>query len=246
MAHGQTDFGAYAAKETVGSMADNAELAARLGSICTFDRRGDVIWLDGFESGVAKWQPEGPAAGESAVWSAERAANGGFSYKLATAAILNNRIEVNHYESYPVLSKIGFEIGFTEHKTPTGFYPEYRFELNCNDGTTWYLYRVRYIQATGTLEVLHNGVWTQFAAGVNLFLNNYLFNTIKLVGGFPTPRAYVRCIFNNVEYDLTGYVPQVIAPPAGPALNVAVRITANSAEENIVYLDNAIITQNEP
>jgi len=246
MAHGHPDYGLNTAKQTIHAVTDLGELAARLGSISTFDRRGDVIWMDDFESGVAKWQAEGPDAGEYAEWSAERAANGGFSYKLVTAADTANRIEINHYESYPVLSKIGFEIGFTSHKTAGGIYPEYQFELNCNDGVSWYMYRIRYIQATGVLQVNHNGVYTPFAAGVALFLNNHLFNTIKIVGGFPTPRAYTRVIFNNIEYDLSAYVPQVIAPPTGPALNVAVRITANSDEVNIVWVDNAIITQNEP
>ena len=55
MTRGQPDFGLYAPKNTLSSMADLGELAIRLGAISSVDRKGSAIALDDFESPLLKW-----------------------------------------------------------------------------------------------------------------------------------------------------------------------------------------------
>lgn len=242
MPHGQPDYGLYTQKKTVYGLADLGEVAARLGSVCTYDRRGDVIWFDDFESGIERWLKMGPDAGESAVWSPERASNGGFCYKLSTAAIADNYVEVVHHEAYPVLSKIGFEVSFT-------YYDDqmiYLFKLNLGTTPTNYNAHIRYNATTEKIEIFDAGVWRERASGVELFHNTYLFNTMKLVVDFEAPKKYARLIFNEVEYDISDYTPRSFSPGTGPTLGINVRVTTEENVAKIVYIDNAIITQNEP
>ena len=63
MAGETPDYGRLSAQATVFPVTDLGELAARLGSIVSHDRRGDVIWLDGFEDGLDKWQPTTSGSG---------------------------------------------------------------------------------------------------------------------------------------------------------------------------------------
>ncbi|GAI56753.1 unnamed protein product, partial [marine sediment metagenome] len=79
MAHGQPDFGMYQIAKTIYRLADMGELAVRLGSIVTHDRRGDVIWMDNFDSGIAKWYQFASDDDGLVEWSAERSRSGGFS-----------------------------------------------------------------------------------------------------------------------------------------------------------------------
>ena len=59
MGHGYPDYGTQGPVSTVHSIQDLGELAVRLGSIVTFDRRGNVLWLDGFDSGIGAWSKGG-------------------------------------------------------------------------------------------------------------------------------------------------------------------------------------------
>jgi len=56
VAHGTPDWGVTAGARTVYQMTDLGELAVRLGSIVTHDRRGDVIFLEDFEEGMGRWR----------------------------------------------------------------------------------------------------------------------------------------------------------------------------------------------
>ncbi|MBA7692260.1 hypothetical protein ES703_100823 [subsurface metagenome] len=55
MPRGQPDFGQYQQKTVGATLADMGDLAVRLGSIVEYDRRGDIVLLDDFESPVLSW-----------------------------------------------------------------------------------------------------------------------------------------------------------------------------------------------
>ena len=113
MAHGQPDFGLYAVKKTVSGLADLGELAVRLGSIITFDRRGDIVWFDDFEGDVFKWERDPSGVDAAIIVSPEAARNGAFSAKLTTGNLADDHATILHHLPYPVTSRVGFEISFT-------------------------------------------------------------------------------------------------------------------------------------
>ena len=60
MPRGQADFGQYAVKEVSASISDMGEVAARLGSIDIYDKRGDVVFFDNFEGAFLRWNRSVP------------------------------------------------------------------------------------------------------------------------------------------------------------------------------------------
>lgn len=242
MSHGQPDFGAYAAKQTVGSVADNAELAARLGSIVTFDRRGDVVWLDNFEENINLWDLTPVGIGSSIVLSDTMVKNGSRSGKLTTGNLIGNRAQIDSRQSYPVLSRIGFEISFTY--TPDIL--QYDFYLYLYSGTQRILGRISYTDLDTTLLLYDNALMTAVDTARPLYAATSMFHTLKVVID-PIAASYVRLILDNVEYDVTAYALLVAADPVTAAhLNAMFRVyTAVNANVSI-YADGAIITQNEP
>ena len=86
MAHGTPDWGVTAGAVTTYQVTDLGELAVRLGSPISHDRRGDVIWWDDFECTLNKWQTVANGAGSSVALSDARARNGRYSALLISGS----------------------------------------------------------------------------------------------------------------------------------------------------------------
>lgn len=251
MVHGQPDYGAYAAKQTVGSMADNAELAARLGSIVTFDRKGDVIWLDDFESNIDKWETTVIGAGGGISLSAEQARSGALSCKMITGNLANNYAEIEKRLPYPTLSKHGFEISFRSFVDR-----EFQWEMYVYKGlvggwmsNTVAALQMRYDYPNANLEI-NTGtilvpVWTVIDTPFTLFTGETLFHTFKMVADLDTEMA-VRAVIDYKEYDLSAYPMLSMASITPMHLRVLFRVTTRVNFVRATYADDAIITQNEP
>jgi len=237
---GQADFGMYAAKETVSGLADLGELAARLKSPVTFDRRGDVLWLDDFEGTEGKWILSGTGTGKAYAHSAESARYGLCSMKLTAGDAATNHAQMATSLPYPVLSKIGMEISFTYN---AGF-GEYLWTFRLYDGSDYYEGRVRFTWSTLAWEIDDHGTWRLLKTG-SLTQATYLYHTIKIVLDFTT-KKYVRVILNEVEYDVSAYSLATDDSIASAQLRAEIRVTNRSAENMSAYFDSFIVTQNEP
>lgn len=243
MAHGQPDFGLYAVKKTVHGLADNAELAARLGSIVTFDRRGDVLWLDGFESPVVKWIVTTDGAGGGAEVSPDAARNGGFSCKLTTDILTDDWVSLSHYLPYPVVSKIGIEVSFTmTTNLKSLLVAEWLY-----DGSDFHSAQVMYFSIDNKLQYLDNrGFFQDLVTDLDLYTAQTTFHTIKLVIDLETHK-YVRVIFNETEYDMSALSYAHTPDPATiPNWRQQITITTGVDAAQSVYVDDVILTQNEP
>ena len=238
---------------TVFGRMDHAELAARLGGLSKFDRRGQVIWQDDFEAAVLRWLTAAGESGTTAVLSNVRTMSKEQACRIDTGDAANNYIRCTRYLNYPVLSKIGFEISNTYHAYVKKLY--WGFWLWT--GTTVIKAGVQWTNSTNMLSYISldnngnqfpAGTTTDFQDGVDFNLGIYGFNTVKLVVDFTTGK-YVRFIHNNVTYDMSGYSyfeeSETSTPP-----QMHVQFGVEGADDSgyrdaEVYFDNAIVTQNE-
>lgn len=233
-------------KPTTFSLTDVGESAARLGSIVTFDRRGDVIWLDDFENNLNKWSLAGVGVGGGVALSILAARSGASSCALTTGDVINDWRRITRETPYPVLGRLGFEISFVYNDDISEYL--WQMEVYTGPAGTWTRPQVRFVPgAPPTLAIVESdGVtWTPLSITVSLAEGLQLFNTLKLVGNFLT-NTYERVILNNVEYDASAHAMQSV-PSVAPAhlaihFHVATRVNSNQ----VVYADDAIITQNEP
>jgi len=240
----------YAVRKPVGTVpvgpiytsTDIAELAARLGSIVTFDRRGNVLFLDDFKDGIAKWTKEGSGAGEGIEWTAEYIGSGGFAAKLYTGATTGNYAQMSTSLPYPVLSKLGFEASFSIDM----YLDHVSLLIHLATGTQLATAIVEWEQASRQcLYFGSDGDYHALTPAISLLRVKEHFNTAKLVID-PLTWEYVRLILNNTAYDLSNKAFKVVDSIAAPYLDCAILIATNADHITTAYVDKAIKTQNEP
>lgn len=241
MPHGTPDYGPAALGKTVHPIADMAELAARLGSIHTFDRRGNVIFMDDFESGIEKWYCYGSAGGLYS-WSASKPAGGGFSLRLYTDNDEDDYMAASHFEAFPVLSRMGFQCSFLPVQTIKSLW----WRLYVDDLVESVVGEIGWDYATNILSYLgSDGEMHNLSPEKTLKLTASFFYTTKLVVDFNADK-YVKLIINDSVYDLSDY--SLGHQDTGLLPRLACDMGVYNAGEGWaeMHIDNAILTQNEP
>lgn len=236
------DWYTYTPRGPIYPVVDLGEHARRLGAINTFDGRGDTVWYDDFESGIEKWTAT-PIGGSSAVeWSGSRARNGGYSAKITVGPESWARVEFGHFQPYPVLSRLGFEVSFTMDADMS--YMEFHHIL-C-DGNERFLARAWYDEENSILYIIddqdHDVVVAQ---NLTLYEADYMFNTLKLVFD-PQSSRYVRLILNDQEYDISDTLVRRITFDFSPRMESYVVAVPVDTKTPVIYVDDVILTQNEP
>lgn len=249
MVHGGPDWGINVPVATVYGVDDMGELAARLGSIVNFDRRGNIIFMDDFQSSLSKWHTVLAlgAGGEIAITN-ERAKNGATSCKVTTPDAVGAIAQLTHYFSFPVLSKIGIEASFTLGPVEID---HICMALTLEDDVEVKLAQIKLIRAPpgSTLHTLQyldaDDNWVTFGTA-HIYSANHYFVPAKLVADMEND-CYVRFLIANYSFDLSAYPLRVFSPPPTPAHAAFSIVVENGAAGNhSLYLDDAIITQNEP
>lgn len=242
MAHGTEDWGVTSGLKTTYKLSDMGELAVRLGSIVSFDRRGDVVVLDDFEASTLKWHTIRVGTGAAAALSTTAARNGSQSLKLTMGDAENDTTYAYRYAPNPVLGKIGGEYSFSlgaDLKLLT-------HTLLLRDGAYQHDPYIIYYPQDNILGYHDSdGGITELTDSLDLYEYPFFFNTWKLVVDFKK-EEYVRAIVNEVEYDLSGISYKKTVSATTPLFRLALAVVNNSAGNHHVYVDDVIITQNEP
>ena len=224
------------------TLTDLAELAARLGSIDTFDRRGNVLWLDDFEDGIKKWIVTLTGGRGSVVWDAEHPHHGGFSALLTTGNVTGDMTRVSRDFPVPVVSRLGCELSCTRDE----YIDNIHLELLLYDGTYKHDVDIKWIEADERWQYYgSDGLWHDLEPTMFLPSANFIFNTIKVVADFTT--GYLaRLIANSTLYDLSSYQYRKTGSLLEPRLEIEFDITTKLDGEAAAHLGSVIITQNEP
>lgn len=240
MARGYRDWGKIKKGDHVSAVADLGELAVRLGSINSFDRRGDVYWMDSFEYGVAGWAVVSSPAGGSGAQSTSFARHKGNSLKMTTPAAVGGVVGVQHYEALAFAGKTGWEVGLMSE----GELLFFELMIDILDGSrNWRAYvRLDIVGQKWEYED-SGGDWQTVATGVSFTEVETLFNLIKLVIDV-TEHEFVRLLFNIDEWGLGGIAMRDMGATSGVYTRFWPRLIADEAIA--CYLDPAIITLNEP
>lgn len=242
MAHGHADYGLGAARETIHPVDDLGELAARLGSNDTFDRRGNIIWMDDFATPL-RWGTSALGAGSSVSRSNSYSHSSPFSIKLSTTGGSSSVAQIQKYIAKPVSSRIGIEATFSISTTVAQYLLLHYESLRIPDITAQLIYS----RSEGKLYYLNSSsVVTLLKSGVDSLDRGGLFHTMKVVFDLET-QEYVRAIFDNYEISMAGKGLYVYTPPGdGKSEFIRVSHEAQAAGAQAVYVSCFILTQNEP
>ncbi len=242
MAHGTPDWGVTAGAVTTYQLTDLAELAVRLGSPVTFDRRGDVLFLDDFEAGIDKFSAGSPGIGGRVETSVLRARNGRYSCHLVCGSDIATGAWVGVELPFAVLSHFGFEVSFAK-ETIIAYW---EVLVQVYDGTNLTNYRVSWTEATTTLAYRDAaGLAVTIATNVDFTDFSDIFHVLKLVIDGPNSE-YERLILNNRAFSLNNVPAQVSASATLPQLLFQFTVYGRATVNDEIYVGHFVVTQNEP
>lgn len=243
MPHGQPDFGMYAQKKTTFGLSDMGELAARLGSIVTYDRRGDVVWLEDFAQGMTNW-----VVGGAGLYIVEESAEESLSKGVSLKTVVPNTGPFNAYfwrrDALPVSSRLGIEYAFL----PDDDVDDIFLDFEIYDGDDRHQARIEFRVDDGVIRYFKGGVlWTELVTDIEFRADGRAWHHFKLVVDYVTDE-FVRLLLDNIEYSMAGLPLFVTAPfPADPYLHTLVeQVYAGGVATPTLFFDNIILTQNEP
>lgn len=230
-------------KETVFSLPiDMAELAARLGSIVTFDRRGDVLWLTDFDHGLAEIYTVASGIGSDHCLSTITTYRGAYSLKLIPGSADGDYAAATKLLPYPVLSKFGLEASFTWHADVDYLY----LRIIIFSGTQRSWWEIRLHETDGKIYYYdEDGNIQEIDDLPNWLTSTYIFHTAKLVVDAETGN-YVRLIVDDTGYPLGDYSGEVVDDATPPDMRCTISVYTTVGNNPPIYVDGVIITQNEP
>ena len=224
------------------ALSDHAELAARLGSIVTFDRLGTVLELETFLHGMARWAPALWGVGSAVVLSSTRAQVDGVSLALVSGTGVDPGCQAVWFIAYPELSCLGYEASYCI--SGTRYQIIHSFEVF--KGTYYLNFSLRWTLTTGVIEYRDVAPgWVDTGVTVIPAAHTHLFNRIKLVGNSLTGE-YVRMLVNEQGYSLRGFFAEHVAAGDAPHIQAVSTIWGNGGIDMTVYLDSCIFTESEP
>ena len=223
--------------------ADIKELAARLGSPVPYDRKGEVILLEPFESAInSHWAKTVTGTGAITV-SVDTARNGDSSCKLVTGGLITDHTSIARGIPITTKGKFGLEASFSF--PAAGSYTVGLF-LYYYNGTTARIFQVLYDSTAGSISLsTTGGAFLLALSGFSPILGN-TFHTFKVVGDL-NANLYSRLLVDGSEVDLSSVSLYNLGTPFfGPHLRLGVNVDNQAGASVTVYVDNIIVTQNEP
>jgi len=219
-----------------------AELAAIFSPAKRYDRRGQVIYIDSFEAGLIMVDDEYSGTGAGIAVASDRARTGFHSCKLTAGSDGDCYSRIYHAIPYLSTSRFGIEISFTDHLDSEQH--QLRGGINLRDG--WYRFRLRYRRPEHDISYWdEDGNWQVIEEDVYLSDDNYMFHTAKLV--FDAGSGdYVRWMVDNHTGSLAGVPGQYTVGLGYPAILFWFFVYSTAGKNAVSYVDDLIITQNEP
>jgi hypothetical protein len=242
MVHSAPDWSSLRTAIAYPRRQDLAELAVRLGSIVSFDRRGDVVLWDDFESGLSRWSANLSGSGAAVYLSSARARSGLFSVLLLAGTDLSRYAAISVAIHVSVAAYCGWEISVQ----PGSAYETLQWELTIYAGGLMLQYVVQLDRAAQELRLRdHTGAFVTFATDVDTTYYAGLWTPAKLVAD-PQGRSYLRFLWGSSAWDLSSYSAQATAAVGIDRILATVRLTGRAGAGDYAYVDDAIVTVNEP
>ena len=241
MVHTLPDYTSKWKNRTISSLVDNGELAARLGSIVTYDRRGNVVWMDDFEHSANKWSLLGAGTGNNLGISAAASRNGDSSMELTTGNDGARLAQMRQILGYPALSNHGLEFSFT-YADELDYL---RASFSIYDGALVHQFWINIDQTNQRVQYYDDGGnWVNTGITFEEIHFQPVFTPVKIVADVIN-NNYVRLIYGAETFDMAGIGTLAGIDASEPQIRILIAAHSNVAKNATVYIDDVIVTQNE-
>jgi len=241
MTHGAPDYSNIQKTGLIYRLDDMAELAARLGSVVTYDRRGDVLWVETFEHGLSGVITDTVGVGSAAGLSALQSEYPPFSCYLTAGTTNPSYARVSHNIPTPLSLGIGVVVS-------VNFYTgndQLRLTISFYDGTYWYIATLRVdITAQEIYYYDADGDWVLAASNIGDLITYSIFHHIKLIVNLST-LCYVRLHIDDKVYLLTDIPIRRQALTSAKVISIIVVNYNTTGIDTPFYVDNIIVTTSE-
>lgn len=224
------------------SLQDMGELAARLGSIVTYDRRGEVVWFDNFSHGISKYTILLSGTDSSAVLGVVRTGRSGYNMKQVIGTTGNKYVQCYTNVTLLELSKIGMEIAAYFTINPSHFIMGiYHF-----DGSKRHTYFVKIDTQNKKLYVQNSaGTYIEVSTIPRIDNPDGTIHNFKIIIDTDN-QVYVRMQINSLSYDLTVYSHKEDNDSSAPGIMVYFATFGTGGPSEVGTINHVILTSNEP
>jgi len=239
--HGRPDWYNITPLVQIHASEDINELAARLGSPDTFDRRGNVSHIYTFESGLGEVETQAVVSGSACYLTASPSYLGKPVADLYTIGNVNAYTLVSGRGSTEQAQTYGAEFIFSQSAQ------EYQiiFYLNYTFGSYLYSSGIKLNPATSAAYYYDSsGNWIQITGTFTIYDMPNLFNNLKLAIDIANTQ-YLRFILNDTHVSLVGIPLRQTAATTKAMINWSVIQLGGSSLFCDLYLAAVILTINE-
>ncbi len=241
MAHGTPDWG-FGKQDIVHVLSEDlAELAARLGSIHIYDRRGYILWTDDFNHGPFAWRTRKDGTDASVELTTSYPKWPPYCLNLVAGKDGSRFAEVIKYLPPIASDTIGVEMAIAFQSS----FDKLRIVIELHDATQIHRGRIEINDTDQKIYYLDENNDNQELGDLpNLYEAYSAYYNLKLVVNLST-NHYLRFLFGSASYDLSAYPLRVEGDPSDPHINITTTLYARSGQNDSCNLDGVIITQNE-
>jgi len=224
------------------ALSDMAELAVRLGSVVSYHRSGTVIFADGMEHGTAPYYEQISGTGSAILPVTSPTFQGGLSLKCTAGSDANETSGILKRMQPVILGRVGLEGTWSFDTVCEAF----KLQIQHNTGAVKRTYGIKIDPVNDIIKYRNeNNVWTTVQSYVTTTGDKYLFHVAKLVVDLVTGE-YCTLYLDQSTIDLSGLLPRYGVDVTMARLEFGLEINSRTGENDIGYIDNMIITTDEP
>jgi len=221
---------------------DLAELAARLWSPNTYDRRGEVVWMDQFESGMSKWKDASYDVNDDSLLVADYPYQGEYAIKLVTGGAAIRLAEIHRYLTPPRVNKWGLEVAVNFWTDYDGF----AIELRRIHGELAYSASLSLDNVAGKIQTYDSNNELVDLDDLPLSWGGHgHYHVLKIVADFDT-NYRVRALFDQNEYDISEHAIKPVGTDEAYYNDIIITYIGREGKTDYCLIGQVIVTANEP
>lgn len=218
------------------------ELAARLGAPTLYDRRGEVLWYDDFESSTLHWDTATTGIGAVAALVTDPVWRGGQAVQLTTGDAIGGHARIERHFAVPVFGRIGVSVMISVPDPDNTDQVNMRVSMVKNG--TGHTFELEIRPSAGEVYYLAPSALVKIM-DFDFYPHPRIFHAVKLVVDLDKGE-YVRLLVDDEAIPMEGIQFSTAPSTVKPHMRLLIGITEPVAGNHTVYVDDVIITQNEP
>lgn len=236
------DYSKYLTGNVRFSLQDLGELAARLGSPHSFDRRGELVWFDNFQSGLNNWATGGSGTGNAVNLSVTNVYRWPFIANLLAGTSLSKSAIMTKYFGAQSLSRGGVEIVFS---TPIQ-YDFIQVEMRIIEGSIRYRMLMRLHYSPATIGLFDNSFTEQTVTTfTNPVSNLPIYRNLKIVWD-TSLGTFVRLILAGNQYDVSAFTIYSDGSTTTAEMELIITLFGLTTPQASMNIASVLVTADEP